>query len=466
MDECWCKARPYCSLLPSFPSYSSTVLNTQTLSSSDIYFNILVEYTHILVPTDGTQSIVITRRHALRDVSMEQLMQQTTFVPLFSKINVPKHAFRLVFDEILQCANHMVYEDEEDLNVFNIRVDLDVTTPLEDDSCDEGDYKDEQNNGLIEDEEEIEQEEDSDLVPAITRVTKGESYEGYYTDEEEMEVEEEEEDNGLVPARAIESESHELDHDDNYGYDGNDDLVPPITRATKGESYEGYYTDEEEMEVEEEEDNGLVPARAIEGESYELDYEDNYGYDGNDDLDEDEDEEEMEVEGEEEDNEVVPSITRASEGEGNEVDYEESYGYEGYILGLEEDEEEMIFEEEDNEVVPSITRASEGEGLEVDYEESYGNEGYILGLEEDEEQMIFEEEYNRFIPAAKSCVEELEMIRVEEAEKCVICFEDLNAGVRLPCSHIFHANCIHDWLVVGNSCPLCRFQLPSVNTSE
>ncbi|GAU30477.1 hypothetical protein TSUD_18570 [Trifolium subterraneum] len=275
----------------------------------------------------------------------------------------------------------MVYEDEEDLNVFNIRVDLDVTTPLEDDSCDEGDYKDEQNNGLIEDEEEIEQEEDSDLVP-------------------------------------------------------------PITRATMGESYEGYYTDEEEMEVEEEEDNGLVPARAIEGESYELDHhDDNYGYDGNDDLDEDE--EEMEVEGEEEDNEVVPSITRASEGEGNEVDYEESYGYEGYILGLEEDE--------DSELFFATTRAGEGESYE----------GYT-----DEEEMEDEEEYIRFIPAAKSCVEELEMIRVEEAAKCVICFEDLNAGVRLPCSHIFHVNCIHDWLVVGNSCPLCRFQLPSANTSE
>ncbi|MCI25291.1 hypothetical protein A2U01_0046481, partial [Trifolium medium] len=71
----------------------------------------------------------------------------------------------------------MVYEDEEDLNVFTLRVDLVVTTPLEDDSCDEGDYKDEENNGLDEDEEEIEveeQEEYSDLVPAITRATKGE----------------------------------------------------------------------------------------------------------------------------------------------------------------------------------------------------------------------------------------------------------------------------------------------------
>ncbi|MCI71974.1 E3 ubiquitin-protein ligase RNF181, partial [Trifolium medium] len=79
------------------------------------------------------------------------------------------------------------------------------------------------------------------------------------------------------------------------------------------------------------------------------------------------------------------------------------------------------------EVVPAITRASEGEGYEVDYEESYGYEGYD-GLEEDEEETIFEEEYIRFIPAAKSCIEELQMVEVEEVAKCVICFEDLNAG--------------------------------------
>ncbi|PNX90015.1 E3 ubiquitin-protein ligase rnf181 [Trifolium pratense] len=355
MEEYCCRARPHFSLSPSFPSVdSSTYVNIQPISS-DIYFNILVEYTHMFVPTDGTRSFGSTCRHVLRNVSMEQLMQETTFVPWFSKINFPKDAFRLVFEEILQCANHMVFEDEEDLNVFSIRVDLDVTTPLEDDSCDEGDYKDEENNGLDEDEEEIEieeqQEEDSDLVPAITR-------------------------------------------------------------GTKGESYEDYYTDEEEMEVEEEEDNRLVAARSIEGESYELDYADNYGYDGNVDLDEDE--EEMEVEEEEEDNEVV---TRASEVEGYEVDYEDSYSYEGYD-----------------------------------------------GLEEDEEEMIFEEEHIRFNPAAKSCIEELEMVEVEEVAKCVICFEDLNAGVRLPCSHIFHANCIQDWLEVANSCPLCRFQFRIADT--
>jgi hypothetical protein len=262
---------------------------------------------------------------------MEQMMQETTFVSWFSKFNVPKDAFRLVFDKIFQCANDMLSGEYKDLSVLTIRVDLVVTRPDEE-------------------EMEVEEQQDSELVPAITRTMKGESCEGDYKDEENNCLEEE---------------------------------------------------DEEEMEVEEE-GNELVPARAIEGESFEVDYEDNY--DGND--------------------------------------------------GLDVDEEEMEDEEEEY-----------NESYEVNYEDNYGYEGND-GLEEDEEEMMVEEEINWFIPAAKSSIEELEMVKVEEVAQCVICFEDFNVGVRLPCSHMFHANCIHDWLVVGNSCPLCRFQLSTANTSE
>ncbi|CAL5201698.1 unnamed protein product [Lathyrus oleraceus] len=84
------------------------------------------------------------------------------------------------------------------------------------------------------------------------------------------------------------------------------------------------------------------------------------------------------------------------------------------------------------------------------------------------EEGIEIEEDIRFVPAAKSCIEGLKMVTVEEAEKCSICFEDFKVGVCMPCSHMFHKDCIQDWLNVGNSCPLCRFQLPtnSNNTSE
>jgi hypothetical protein len=97
----------------------------------------------------------------------------------------------------------------------------------------------------------------------------------------------------------------------------------------------------------------------------------------------------------------------------------------------------------------SVTRTIEIESDEDDYD-----------LEEDEDLMMIEEETTSFIPAAKSCLEELKMVKAEEITKCTICFEDVNVGVSLPCSHMFHMNCIQDWLVIGHCCPLCRFQLP------
>ncbi|WJX10340.1 RING-type E3 ubiquitin transferase [Trifolium repens] len=86
-------------------------------------------------------------------------MQETTFVSLFSKCNVRKDAFKLVFDQICKCANDMLSGEYEDLSVLTIRVDLVVTRPDDEE----------------EEEEEMEveaQDEVSELVPAISRAMK------------------------------------------------------------------------------------------------------------------------------------------------------------------------------------------------------------------------------------------------------------------------------------------------------
>lgn len=53
---------------------------------------------------------------------------------------------------------------------------------------------------------------------------------------------------------------------------------------------------------------------------------------------------------------------------------------------------------------------------------------------------------------------------VEQKEECAICKDqfELNENVlRLPCRHLYHKQCISPWLDAHNSCPVCRFELPT-----
>ncbi|CAI0472515.1 unnamed protein product [Linum tenue] len=48
--------------------------------------------------------------------------------------------------------------------------------------------------------------------------------------------------------------------------------------------------------------------------------------------------------------------------------------------------------------------------------------------------------------------------------ECVVCKEAMEEGrdvCELPCRHLFHWSCILPWLVKRNTCPCCRFQLPT-----
>ena len=51
-----------------------------------------------------------------------------------------------------------------------------------------------------------------------------------------------------------------------------------------------------------------------------------------------------------------------------------------------------------------------------------------------------------------------------EEPVCPICVENMldEECIYLPCGHFFHSGCIQRWLDVSNSCPICRYQLPSV----
>lgn len=73
-------------------------------------------------------------------------------------------------------------------------------------------------------------------------------------------------------------------------------------------------------------------------------------------------------------------------------------------------------------------------------------------------------------PAAQSVVEQLPLIVIRQAHEedgssvCAICKDSLALGdqaKQLPCMHLYHPNCILPWLGARNSCPVCRYELPT-----
>ncbi|KAK4859395.1 hypothetical protein QYF36_004721 [Acer negundo] len=70
-------------------------------------------------------------------------------------------------------------------------------------------------------------------------------------------------------------------------------------------------------------------------------------------------------------------------------------------------------------------------------------------------------------PAAKAAVLELPTVTIlseQDAIVCAICKDVINVGekaTKIPCGHGYHGDCIVPWLGSRNTCPVCRFELPT-----
>nr|GLL35907.1 E3 ubiquitin-protein ligase RING1-like [Ipomoea trifida] len=87
-------------------------------------------------------------------------------------------------------------------------------------------------------------------------------------------------------------------------------------------------------------------------------------------------------------------------------------------------------------------------------------------------QQLMENDPNRYgtPPAAKSAVEGLPDIKItqemlaSDSSQCAVCkdsFELDEEAKQMPCKHIYHKDCIMPWLELHNSCPVCRYELPT-----
>ena len=73
-------------------------------------------------------------------------------------------------------------------------------------------------------------------------------------------------------------------------------------------------------------------------------------------------------------------------------------------------------------------------------------------------------------PACKHRTGSVESLQLQHVHlTCAICTEELGDECRVtrtPCSHVFHVDCLRPWLKKRQTCPLCRFELPTrPNTS-
>lgn len=103
-----------------------------------------------------------------------------------------------------------------------------------------------------------------------------------------------------------------------------------------------------------------------------------------------------------------------------------------------------------------------------------GNFGdYFLGPGLDQLiQQLAENDPNRYgaPPASKSAVDAMPTIQISpehlgtDAAHCAVCKDEFEVGCsvkQMPCKHMYHGECILPWLSQHNSCPVCRYEMPT-----
>ncbi|OVA13249.1 zinc finger protein [Macleaya cordata] len=86
-------------------------------------------------------------------------------------------------------------------------------------------------------------------------------------------------------------------------------------------------------------------------------------------------------------------------------------------------------------------------------------------------QHLVENDPNRYgtPPTQRDVIEAMPNVIIRDNLQCSVCLDDFEIGTEakeMPCKHKFHSGCILPWLELHSSCPVCRFQMPTIDGSK
>ncbi|XP_042389337.1 probable E3 ubiquitin-protein ligase RHC1A [Zingiber officinale] len=95
------------------------------------------------------------------------------------------------------------------------------------------------------------------------------------------------------------------------------------------------------------------------------------------------------------------------------------------------------------------------------------------GLDELMEQMMHNDRRGP-PPASQSSIDAMPIIKINQRHlqgdsHCPVCKEMFEIGSEareMPCKHLYHSECIIPWLEQHNSCPVCRYEMPTLGSGS
>ncbi|VVB14658.1 unnamed protein product [Arabis nemorensis] len=143
-----------------------------------------------------------------------------------------------------------------------------------------------------------------------------------------------------------------------------------------------------------------------------------------------------------------------------------------YFLGEEEADEELEWEDLQNAINWFLLDDSFDDGvMDVDFLDVYLDSSIENLFVND--AVLFDNNDDVIMaspPASKRVVEDLPAVEITSEELrdgnivCAICKDEVlveEKVKRLPCRHYYHGECIIPWLGLRNTCPVCRYELPT-----